>query len=209
MLTFGLFFYWFSWIMWISIMFFMHKSTQRTILSFAILVLITFVNKNIIIGHFELSISYVILFIGCLIMYTKLNRQLYHTFITFTVMISYSAILLWKNSTPLWLFIHELLLIPLFCGFVIIILSKGMFNRITTGLLGITAGELLYHLILSSYDLNLIIGDLSFFDHLFITLIFILIIHMSQQAVHHLYSLLSTYKREFNVRKVNNYKKLS
>lgn len=209
MITFGLFFYWLAWVFWIIVIFFMKKSKQQTFFSYGILMLIIFSNKYIMIGHFNLSISYLMLLAGSLYMYTKLNRQIYHLLISFTVMIGYSAILIWKNSTPLWLFIHELLFIPFVCSFLIIILSTGLYNRLITGILGITAGQLLYNLILSSYDLNQKIGDLHFFDQLFITLIFLIIIHFIQVAIRKLYSLLDAYHLKLNTQKVNDFKKLS
>src|SRR5699024_11400526 len=111
--TFGLFFYWFSWILWIFVTFYIKKNKQRTFLSYLILILIIFSNIDLMIGSYQVSLSFLILLMGCLLMYTKLSRQLYHLFVAFTIMIGYAAILLWINHTPLWLFIHVLILIPL------------------------------------------------------------------------------------------------
>lgn len=206
--TFGLFFYWFSWMLWIFVTFFMKKNKQRTILSYLILILIIFSNIDLMIGSYQVSLSFLILLMGCLLMYTKLSRQLYHLFIAFTIMIGYAAILLWINHTPLWLFIHELILIPFFCSLLVLMLTKSLLNRISTGIFGMLVGEIFYHLILSSYGFYQSIGDLIFFDYLFVTLILLIIIHMIQICVNKLYSLLHDYQQKLFVQKTDTLKKI-
>src|SRR5690625_4591201 len=139
--TFGLLFYWISWLIWVLVTFFMKKSKQRTLLFCSILLLIIFSNTYVTVGSFNISISYVLLLIGSLVIYTLLEKQFYHAFVSFTVMIGYSGLLIWINSTPLWLFLHELLIIPFVCNFIILLLTKGIYSRITTGLLGIRSEE--------------------------------------------------------------------
>jgi|SRR5690625_3303138 len=207
--TFGLLFYWISWLIWVLVTFFMKKSKQRTLLFCSVLLLIIFSNTYVTVGSFNISISYVLLLIGSLVIYTLLEKQFYHAFVSFTVMIGYSGLLIWINSTPLWLFLHELLIIPFVCNFIILLLTKGIYSRITTGLLGIVAGELFYNFILASYHFNQPIGDLMFFDRLLVTIALLLILHLILQSINTLDLLQKNYHQKINSQKTTPLKKLS
>src|SRR5690625_792323 len=147
--TIGLYFYWCSWITWVITAFFMKKNKQRTFFLFGILIIIILANQNSMIASYHISTAFIILLGGCLILYSKVNSLIYNSFISFTIMVGYTAMLIWTNSTPLWIFIHELVLIPVFCSTLIIILSSNIFMRIKICILGMATGELLYNLILS------------------------------------------------------------
>src|SRR5690625_3990210 len=150
----GHYFYWLSWLLWIFVTFFMKKNIQRTFLSCTILIIISLSNIYINIINFKISIPFLLLFMISLIIFTKLKKEYYHLFAAFTIMIGYSSILFWINHTPLWLFIHELLLVPIFCCFLIFFIVKDFLNRIIIGIVGMTFGEAFYHVILSSYGIN-------------------------------------------------------
>lgn len=194
MMLFGYLFYWISWMLWIVVTFFMKKNKQRTFFLYGILILITCSNHYISLGDYQFSLAYVILFIACLLIYTLFKGQIYHLFKAFIIMIGYSSILIWNSSAPIWIFIHELILIPVFCCLLMIMLTTGAYKRLMIGIIGMSFGELFYVLILSSYDLNKTIGDLNFFDHLFVTLLLFIGFQAVQQGMYKLYTLVEAYK---------------
>src|SRR5690625_148843 len=142
MLSFGLFFYWSSWLIWIMVTFFMTSRQYQQLLMISILMVIILANQYYMIGHFQISLAYSMILIGSCVMYRILKRQHYHLIVAFTLMIGYSGMIIWKNITPLWLFVPELLLIPLFCSCLVFVLAKGLKARLLTTMLGLSTGEL-------------------------------------------------------------------
>lgn len=180
MVTSGYIFLWTSWLLWIIVTFFMSKTRRRAYLATWILLSIIGSNSFFIVEGFHISYAYFILIGGALLMHGKCPRWTYNLFISFTIMIGYTAILLWEYTSPIWMVIPRFILIPLLCSCMIFILIKGFYNQLMTGLLGLCAGELLYSLMLSSYFINRPIGDVHFLDHLLIVISSIFLIHIIQ-----------------------------
>lgn len=194
-LSYGLIFYWISWLLWIIVTFFMKKGLPRTILACWILGTIIFSNIYFTVDKYNILVSFSILLIGISLVYTKLPNQLYHLFSTFTIIVGYAAILIWKSNTPLWLFMPEYFLVPLGNSLLIFFLINGLYNRLITGIFGITLGELFYSFILSSYNIENVIGDMYFFDNLYITILILFFLSIIQKGNRRIYSLLYSYKR--------------
>ncbi len=177
-MTYGFIFYWLSWLFWGITTFFMKKSQLRTLLSSLILIVILSSTLNFSVGRY--SILLLIIMVG--FFYTNLLKPFYHFFSSFTLMIGYTAILLWKQSISMWLFFSSFLLLPLICCILVFLLVKGFYHRVVTCMLGATGGEVLHGLILSSYHLPITIGDLDFFVHLYIIVLYLLLLHIFQKA---------------------------
>nr|WP_139223961.1 hypothetical protein [Lentibacillus halodurans] len=107
-------------------------------------------------------------------MHTRLSRTLFHVFGSFTIMIGYTAILIWMNHTPLNLFLPPLVTISCILFMLIILTTTGLWNRLACSLLGMSGGELLYSIIISGYLIPDMIGDKRFFDCILVITVAIL-----------------------------------
>ena len=184
-----------SWLLWIIITFFMKKSRQRTIFACWVLISILLSNLYLTIQGHNILLPFIILIIVITLIHSRLPRQLYHLFVSFTIMIGYTAVLLWQRDTPLWLFIPEFVLIPVISSMLIFILIKGFYNRLITGVLGMSLGEVLYGFILSSYNFQKTIGDMNFFEVLYFTMAVLVVFNLVQKGNSKLYVLLDSYKQ--------------
>jgi hypothetical protein len=110
-------------------------------------------------------------------------------------MIGYAALLLWEKNTPVWLFMPRFVLIPLISVIIINMLTKGVHTRIATGLLGISAGELIYNIMLSGYGLKEPVGEMGFLDNLIVTLTLIILLDFIRKGKYKLLNFLNYYKQ--------------
>lgn len=170
----GLLFYWFSWILWIIVTFFMQKNRLRTLLACWILSVILYSNLYISINTFQISVSYLFLLAGTVILYARIPVMIFHVFGSLTIMIGYSAILIWENQMPFNLFFPSFLIISCFLFILITFITTGIWNRLACTLLGMTGGELLYSIVLSEYLIVEVIGDKRFFDFILVLTIAII-----------------------------------
>ncbi|MFD1038701.1 hypothetical protein ACFQ3N_09900 [Virgibacillus byunsanensis] len=151
----------------------MKKIRKRTVLACWILSVLMCSNLYASFENIQLSIAFIILWLGALLFHAKLPHLVYHVFSSFTISIGYIAILLWEQHTPVWMFLPRIILIPVISTMLIVILVKGFHNRIVVGILGISSGETIYSLLLSSYAIQETIGEMAFFDMTIITLLII------------------------------------
>ncbi|WP_412975661.1 hypothetical protein [Ornithinibacillus sp. 179-J 7C1 HS] len=172
----GIFYYWFSWILWVILTFFMPKNKNRTIYSVWILITIIFSNVYITSDYLEISIAYLSIIIGGFILLSTLKRKGILLFSAFTIMIGYASLLIWETNAPVWIFMPRLLIIPIICVLLTVILTKRFISRITISLIGLCSGEFLYSLLLTNYSITKTIGGLMFLDTLFVVLFIIVII---------------------------------
>lgn len=193
----GLLFYWFGWMLWIIVTFLMKKTELRTKIACWILIAILSSNVNINIDNYHVSLTFLILFGSVIILHAQLPRMMYHTFISFIITIGYAAILLWEQNTPVWLFLPRFILIPAISVMIISILVKGVYNRLVIGLLGLSAGELLYNMLLTGYDLQTSIGKMAYLDNLTITIVIIILLGSLHKGKVKLSSLLTHYNQSW------------
>jgi len=191
----GFLFYWMSWLLWVIVTFFLNKSKLRTILACWLLIIIFTSNTYVSIDNYTLLLGYVIFFLGVIFIHTLLPRPFYHLFVSFTIMIGYTSILLWKDGSSLSLFIPELIFIPIFSSFLILLLTTKLYSRVITGVLGMSTAELLYGFIITEYQVNITIGNLAFFDILFTTITLLFFIDRIQYGLLKSYARLATYKQ--------------
>lgn len=175
--------------------FFLKKSKFRTIIACWLLIVIITSTTYFSIDNYTLLLGYVIFFLGIIFIHTFLPRPFYHLFVSFTIMIGYTSILLWKDGATLSLFIPELIFIPIFSSLLIFLLTTKLYSRIVTGMLGMTTAELLYGFIMTDYQFNMTIGDMEFFDTLFTTIILLFFIDRIQYGLLQSYARLATYKQ--------------
>lgn len=178
----GLIFYWISWMLWVIITFFMEKTNQRLILASWILLILIGSNVYIELFTYSISIAFIFLFIGTLLLTTQSKRLYYSVFSSFTIMIGYIAILIWEKVTPVWFIFPRELFIPFFIFVLLTLFSKRFYHRLAIGLLGVSFAEIFYFFILSDGYVSSIIGKKEFFDHIAILIIFLLLSSLLQSV---------------------------
>lgn len=191
----GLLFYWFGWMLWIVVTFLMPNSKLRTKLACWILTAILCSNIHVNIGSHRISVTFLILFSVAIILHAQFPRIVYHTFISFIITIGYTAILLWEQNTPIWLFVPRFILIPMISVMMINILIKDVYYRLVIGLVGFSAGELTFHMMLTSYGLHTSIGEMAYLDTLTVTIVIIIFLNILQWGRIKFFSLISNNKR--------------
>src|SRR5699024_2018594 len=94
-------------------LFFLEKNQARSFFSFCILISIICSNQYIKIDYYYyiVSLTFIILSIGSLVIFTKLSNKIYHFIASFTMMIGYVGLLLFEKNSPIWLIGPRMLLI--------------------------------------------------------------------------------------------------
>ncbi|WP_163969871.1 YphA family membrane protein [Oceanobacillus halotolerans] len=177
----GLLFYWIAWMLWIIATFFMDKTRKRTFLAAWLLLTIIYSNKYVTFLTIEVSVSFIIILIGMMLLHARLPRLSYHLITSFTISIGYIAILLWEQQTPVWLFLPRAVLIPVICACLSILLTNDFQTRMVIGLVGITFGEAIYSFILAGYQLPETIGEMAFLDSVMMVIVIIFCIEVILQ----------------------------
>src|SRR5690625_2567552 len=147
----GFLFYWMSWLLWIIVTFFLNNGRVRTILACWLLIVMITSRTYVVIDNYTLLLGYVIFFIGIIFIHTLLPRPFYHLFVSFTIMIGYTSILLWKDGTTVSLFIPELIFIPIFSSLLILLLTIKLYLRVITGVHGMSLSVFLYVLLMINF----------------------------------------------------------
>src|SRR5690625_6404917 len=99
--------YWFSWILYIFMLFLIKKSKVRSLLFIWILLVLVTFPMYITIDTLQISICLVLLLTGAIIFYVQEKVTVYRLIVTFTISIGYTGILIWENITPVWFFIDR------------------------------------------------------------------------------------------------------
>lgn len=172
--------YWLIWIIFIIVYFFMKNGMKRSLFLFWILLIIIATNLFININGTSVSMAFIFLLCGAVIFYVTNTFSIYKMIATFSIMIGYVSLLMWKKITPIWFFMPSYFMIPVLSVVVITFLLHDHYAQITAALVGITFGQLIYELIIISYQLNTIIGERVFFIHISITILFLILIQFIQ-----------------------------
>lgn len=172
--------YWLIWIIFIIVYFFMKNGMKRSLFLFWILLTIIATNIFININSTSVSMAFILLLCGAIIFYVTNSFSIYKMIATFSIMIGYVSLLMWKKITPIWFFMPSYFMIPVLSVVVITFLLHDHYAQITAALVGITFGQLIYELIIISYQLNTIIGERVFFIHISITILFLILIQFIQ-----------------------------
>ncbi|OZU90097.1 hypothetical protein CIL03_02860 [Virgibacillus indicus] len=191
----GALFYWLCWILWIIVTFFMFKGKQRTRFAIWILLTIIFSNFYVTAGNISVSLSFLLVLTGSMLLLIPNTRLIYHLISSFTITIGYAAMLLWEKNAPVWIIFHRPLILSIITVILIVILTKSFNLRLGIGLLGMSAGELIYSLTLSSYGFSEPIGQIYFFEYAVMTVVILMILDILQRWKYKVISLIENYKQ--------------
>lgn len=176
-------FYWLMWIIFIIVYFFMDTGRKRTLFLFWILITIITTNMSLNINGVSVSIAFLCFLLSVIIFYVTDVFSIYKMIATFPIMIGYVSLLMWKKITPIWFFMPSYFMIPVLSVVVVSFLLPKQYEQITAALVGITFGQLIYEMIVMSYRLNNIIGEHTFFIHISITILLLIIIQFIQTCL--------------------------
>lgn len=170
-------FYWFHWLFIIIAYFFMAKTRMRLFILIWIFCIIVCSPFHLtIMSGIQVSVSYIILFIGAFLLFAQFSFSVLEWLYIFTLMIGYVSLLIWEVITPVWFFISSILLIPfiisILTGFYIHSLKK----QIALVTVSMAVGHAVFGFILVSYHLQTELIELTFFILLSMTITFLLTI---------------------------------
>lgn len=183
----GLIYYWISWILWTIATCFYKKSITRTQLTYLLLMILVFSTSSIKIGKYFYTLSYVIVFIVSFLFVIKVPRLPLKLIITTIISFSYLTILSIELFEPIWMIFPSLFLVSAVCFTFSVLFIKTISEQLITLSFSMCIGELLYHyVILPQYVLKQI-GDLIFFDQLFLTIGLLYFVHIGKKGIKLLY----------------------
>src|SRR5690625_1560870 len=88
-------FYWLSWLLIISVYFFMQKRNVKYLfLTVLFITIITVDWKVTLFDYMYISIAYIVIFISSLCYYARFRISFYHIAVTLTIMIGFVALLI-------------------------------------------------------------------------------------------------------------------
>lgn len=177
----------------------MKKGKVRTILGFWILLIVSGSSMYISLLGYKLTLSYLFLAIGAMIMLAQSKHLFYHLFSSLTIMVLYMAIMVWENYFPIWMILSKTFISPFIIVFITVIIARGFYNRVSITLLGISSGELMYSFILSGYSIREAIGGYVFFDCVMIILFLFIGIEAAYALRVKIHALFHIYKKSFQV----------
>src|SRR5699024_5511924 len=183
-MTEGVLFYWFCWIFCVITLFFLGKNKGRNFFFFWIFISIFYLNPyiNIVSFYYICSLTFIIFFLGMLVIFSKLINKIYLFIASFTMMIGYVCLLLFEKDSPIWLIGPRMLLISVITSILISFLSKNFYSRLVIGLVGMCSGEILYSIILVNYHMPKPIGEFVFLDTVLLTLFILFILKQFQHV---------------------------
>ena len=172
--------YWFSWILFIIIVFFMKKSKLRTMLTvWLLIVLITF-PMYVTFMDLQISIVFVLLLCGAIIFYVREKITIYRLIVTFTISVGYTGILIWETVAPVWFFMPSFFMIAILLVFINSMMTKHLYEQIASVLVGVLFGHVLYDLLLIGYSLHNVIGNNAYIV-ICLTVLLLIVIHAMKE----------------------------
>ncbi len=154
----------------------MPKSTVRTVNFIWILVFILTSQFYVPFASIQVSLSFIVLLIGTLILVGLSIYRLYEFTVSFICMISYAGLLMWEKTAPVLFFMPSKIIVPFLIVMIILFLVKTLSHRVIIAVVGLTLGQLLYEMILIIYYLHYTIGDYVYMTYLLMTVLLLVIV---------------------------------
>lgn len=173
-------YFWFVWIIFIIVAFFMKNGKKRSFLLFWILLLIFISQTYVTIGAIQFSFAYFVLLIGSIIFFIQHSLSWYNLMVAFCVVIGYVSLLIWEKITPIWFFMPSFFQIPVLIVMIVLLLVQSYDSQITSAILGLILGRIIFELLLIVYRLHDVVGEETFFIHISLTVLFIIVVRLMQ-----------------------------
>ncbi|MEC5422449.1 hypothetical protein QGM71_02950 [Virgibacillus sp. C22-A2] len=172
----------------------MKKTKKRLFFACWILLSISFSRFYITLESYSISVAFLIILGGSIILLIKLPNLMYHLISSYTITIGYAAILMWEKNAPVWMILPRHIQIPLILTLTIILLEKSLYGRLSICLLGVCGGEMIYSLTLFGYGFQESIGEMHFFDSLFFIIVILAILDILHNGKNKLFLFMENYK---------------
>lgn len=169
----GIYFYWFSWLGWIITTFLMKKCSERTALSFVILLVIAVSNSTFQAGSVTIRAAFLIILLFSIVLMAKTKglSLLYYLICSLIISIGYGCFHLFELFDPVWLIFDRKWMLSFVTLYLTLMLVKNYYYRMTIAMIGFCNGELLYSLILNKFAFAVELGDFPFLDALAVSLL--------------------------------------
>ncbi|RAK22176.1 hypothetical protein B0I26_102165 [Anoxybacillus vitaminiphilus] len=167
----GIYFYWFSWMLWVIYTFLMKKDKVRILFAVTLLMLIALSIYEISIGPFQLTLSYLfILFMAFYFAAMRSRWQFIYMLIgSMIVTLAYVSFQLFALFDPIWVFLDRTWMLAVILTIIVILLYGGFYSRLLCFIIGSCQGDFLYAVILKRFSFPHVIGSLAFFDMLLLS----------------------------------------
>jgi signal transduction histidine kinase len=163
----GLYFYGFTWALWI-ISTFLFKKTSILRLPLAIILLFILILSPYNFQFGKYTISYVSVFMLLLIFLIvgtfKVRKLLYFFITTITIAVCYVTFLLFELFDPIWIIFKRELMLSFILAYLSVLLQKKVLGRIFIMIVGGVYGDILFSIILYPFSFPYDIGSLRFLD---------------------------------------------
>lgn len=162
-----------SWVIAAYLMIYQNRTKKNLLYLSGILLLISCSAYSIDVFSIEINISYIIMIfiISYKISLLSLREQIIHFFKGLIIGMTYSVVTLLSIYDPASFIINEMLISSVFVIILALFLSKSYYDKLRYITIGLIQGEIFNYITFESIDLKYIIGDLSWFDTLLLSVL--------------------------------------
>lgn len=163
----GLYFYGFSWAVWIISTFFLNKKDKNRLLYAGIILLIIIASPySFTIENYSVSYVSFFLLLLCLVKVASLSfRSKCYIFLTSLIIgIGYVTFQLFELFDPIWIIFKREWMLSLLLTYLSVLLHQKLIWRIITIVTGCIYGELLFAMIIHRFSFPYTIGSMTFLD---------------------------------------------
>lgn len=163
----GLYFYGFTWSIWIFCTFLLNK-TSRIRLPIACFILIAIIISPYTLTIKGISVSYISLFILITLFirigYFTLKKKLYFFITSLIISIGYGTFLLFELFDPIWIIFKREWMLALLLSYLSMLLQTKLAWRISAVITGCIYGDILFAIIIHRFSFPYTIGSMRLLD---------------------------------------------
>ncbi|MEH7515545.1 hypothetical protein V7146_22750 [Gottfriedia acidiceleris] len=162
-----------SWITVVFLLLYRDRTKKNFLYLSGVLILISCSAYTIDLFSIEINLSYIIIIfiISYFISLLKLFDQIVHFFKGLIIGMTYSVVILLSIYDPASFFIDERIISSFLVLLLTFFLSKSYYDKIRYITIGLVQGEIFNYITFKSIDFKYIIGDLSWFDTLLMSIL--------------------------------------
>ncbi|MGE7601419.1 YphA family membrane protein [Peribacillus sp. NPDC097675] len=163
----GVFFYWVSWLVWISIMFFIPNTVAyRFDYLFHLLATMVLVGYTLEISPLTIHLSGIYLFFILCIYMRKLSlmKTIEVVIGSLIIALAYASFQLFSLLDPIWLILKAPYLLCILLNYVILMLFKDWKRRMSVLLIGMILGDIVYTSLLQFHSFNYVALSYAWHD---------------------------------------------
>src|SRR5699024_3788558 len=105
--------YWFSWILFIIIMFFVEKNQLRFLLLVSLLIMLILFPIEVTIFTTQVYVVSFVMLGFAIILFAYEKVTFYRIMTTFTMVLGYIGLLFWEKTSPIWFFMPSFIIVSM------------------------------------------------------------------------------------------------